>query len=63
MDTLIERVGALVEMSPEEIMERGKERMKVEAQYSLLLVNREVGDQPKGGGGVSFQFFTSMTRL
>ena len=32
IDKLIERVGELVEMSPEEIMERGKERRKVETR-------------------------------
>ena len=35
MDTLIEQVGELVEKSPEEIMERDKERGKVEARSML----------------------------
>ncbi len=35
LDTLIERAGELVEMSPEEIIERGKERRKVEARSIL----------------------------
>jgi len=35
IDKLIERVGELVEMSPEEIMERGKERGKVETRSIL----------------------------
>jgi len=35
LDKLIEQVGELVEMSPEEIMERGKERRKVEARSIL----------------------------
>jgi REP element-mobilizing transposase RayT len=35
LDKVIERVGELVEMSPEEIMERGKERRKVEARSIL----------------------------
>ena len=35
LDTLIERVGELVEMRPEEIIERGKERRKVEARSIL----------------------------
>ena len=35
LDTLIERVGELVEMSPEEITERGKERRRVEARSIL----------------------------
>ena len=34
-DKLIERIGALVGMSPEEIMERGKERKKVETRSML----------------------------
>ena len=35
LGTLIERGGELVEMSPEEIMERGKERRKVKARSML----------------------------
>ena len=35
MDTLIEQGGELVEKSPEEIMERDKERGKVEARSML----------------------------
>jgi hypothetical protein len=35
LDKLVERVGELVEMGPEEIMERGKERRKVEARSIL----------------------------
>jgi DNA-binding MarR family transcriptional regulator len=35
VDTLIEQVGELVEKSPEEIMERDKERGKVEARSML----------------------------
>jgi hypothetical protein len=35
LDKLIEWVGELVEMSPEEIIERGEERRKVEARSIL----------------------------